>query len=100
MSDNAIIPAAPVAAAPRADVTIREATVDDIPFIDALQKAHRKQVGFMHLGTLEGKIAAREVLVAEEMRNDECGMRNEEHGDASAPQFSIPHSAFAGASGT
>jgi hypothetical protein len=50
---------------PTADVSVREATLDDIPFIDQLQKLHREGVGFMHRGTLEGKIAAREVLVAE-----------------------------------
>jgi hypothetical protein len=66
MSNNAIIPAAAAAAAPvAADVSVRQATDDDIPFIDALQKRHRKQVGFMSRGQLEGKIAAREVLVAE-----------------------------------
>jgi hypothetical protein len=57
---NAIIPI------PQIDVSVREATLDDVPFIDALQKRHRKGVGFMHRGTLEGKIKAREVLIAEE----------------------------------
>jgi len=70
MSNNAII--LPVAV-PVADVAIREATAEDIPFIDELQKRHRKQVGFMHLGTLEGKIAAREVLVAEDSRGQRVG---------------------------
>src|SRR4029453_11337614 len=51
---------------PRADVSVREATPEDIPFIDKLQKAHRKQVGFMPRGQLEGKLKAREVLIAED----------------------------------
>ena len=46
------------------DVSVRVATRADIPFMDSLQKVHRKQVGFMPSGQLEGKIKAREVLVA------------------------------------
>src|SRR5436309_5187284 len=50
--------------APRCPITIRPATMADIPFIDSLQKLHKKQVGFLHRGTLEGKIEAGHVLVA------------------------------------
>ena len=56
---NAIIPPSPL--------TIREATLADIPFIDALQKKHSRQVGWMPTKQLEGKIAAKQVLVAEEV---------------------------------
>src|SRR4051812_2882627 len=58
---------------PRADVSVREATPDDVPFIDELQKAHRKQVGFMPRGQLEGKIKAREVIVAENATGERVG---------------------------
>src|SRR4051812_47016873 len=58
---------------PRADVSVREATPDDVPFIDALQKLHAKQVGFMPRGQLEGKIKAREVIVAENSRGERVG---------------------------
>jgi N-acetylglutamate synthase-like GNAT family acetyltransferase len=51
---------------PRVSVTVREATLDDIPFIDALQKTHREQVGFMPRGQLVGKINAGDVIVAED----------------------------------
>src|SRR5687767_10398514 len=50
---------------PLANAIVREATTADIPFIDSLQKLHRKQVGFMPTGQLQGKIAKREVLIAE-----------------------------------
>ena len=49
---------------PIAPVTVRPATADDLPFIDALQKKHAKQVGWMPKQQLEQKIAAGNVLVA------------------------------------
>src|SRR5438309_8988124 len=52
--------------APRHPISIREATMADIPFIDALQKIHKPQVGFMYMETLEEKIALKHVLVAED----------------------------------
>ena len=51
---------------PRCAITIRPGTIDDLPFIDALQKMHTKQVGWMPTKTLEGKIKAGHVLIAEE----------------------------------
>src|SRR4051812_519522 len=58
---------------PKIDVSVREATLADVPFIDQLQKLHRAGVGFMHRGTLEGKIKAREVLVAEDAGGQRVG---------------------------
>ena len=49
---------------PQTDVSVREATPDDVPFIDSLQKVHRTQVGFMPAGQILGKIEAHEVIVA------------------------------------
>src|SRR5688572_2255489 len=51
--------------APRIAVTVRPGTLEDLPFIDALQKKHTKQVGFLHRATLEGKIKLGHVLIAE-----------------------------------
>ncbi|MBC7784992.1 MAG: GNAT family N-acetyltransferase [Burkholderiales bacterium] len=50
---------------PREPISIRPATMDDLPFIDQLQKKHTKQVGWMPTKQLEGKIAAGHVLIAE-----------------------------------
>lgn len=55
---NAIVPI------PRIPITIRPATIDDLPFIDALQKKNTKSVGFMQTKALEGKIRAGNILVA------------------------------------
>jgi len=49
---------------PRADVAIRPATLDDLPFIDSLQKKTTKQVGFMPRAQFEGKIKLGHALVA------------------------------------
>ena len=49
---------------PRVPISIRVATLDDLAFIDALQKKHTKQVGFMPTKQFEGKIRAGHVLVA------------------------------------
>jgi hypothetical protein len=82
---------------PRSAVSIRPAAMSDLAFIDSLQKLHAKQVGWMPTKALEQKIGAGEVLIAE-MRNDECGMRNEDRAGIAAPpassSFSIQHSAF------
>lgn len=52
--------------APRVPISIRPGTSGDIPFIDALQKAHTKQVGWMPGQQLEEKIGAGQVLLAEQ----------------------------------
>ena len=73
--------------APRCPITIRPATMADIPFIDSLQKMHKKQVGFLHRGTLEGKIEAGHVLVAWAARP--CSSRGKitgEHVQAKPPR--------------
>src|SRR6476661_3901994 len=51
--------------APRVAISIRPATMSDLPFIDSLQKLHTKQVGWMPTKQLEGKIAAGHVIIAE-----------------------------------
>jgi hypothetical protein len=51
---------------PKMPITIRPATMEDLPFIDSLQKKHTKQVGFMPTKALEGKVRLGQVLVAEE----------------------------------
>ena len=45
---SAIVPISPI------PITIRPATMDDLPFIDQLQKKHTKQVGFLHTQALNG----------------------------------------------
>jgi hypothetical protein len=49
---------------PREAITIRPGTVEDIPFLDSLQKLHTKQVGWMPTKTFEGKVKLGHVLVA------------------------------------
>src|SRR6476646_9626716 len=56
---SAIVPVA------RFAVSIRPATMSDLPFIDRLQKMHSKQVGWMPTKQLEGKISANQVLIAQ-----------------------------------
>ena len=41
---------------PRIPISIRPGTMDDIPFLDSLQKMHTKQVGWMPTAQFEGKI--------------------------------------------
>src|SRR3954453_7157996 len=53
---------------PREAITIRPGTVEDIPFLDSLQKLHTKQVGWMPTAQFEGKIRLGHVLVAEQGR--------------------------------
>src|SRR4051812_6034052 len=68
---NAIVPI------PQTDVRVREATLSDVPFIDALQKLHGEQVGFMRTSWIEEKIRAGQVLVAEEVRGQKSEVSEE-----------------------
>jgi hypothetical protein len=80
---NAIVPT------PRCAVTIRPATMDDLPFIDRLQKAQSHQVGFLHTGALEEKIRRAHVIIAEEGRRDE-GTEGQSEGAPSVPLSLCP----------
>src|SRR4051812_42358107 len=48
------------------NLAVRVATVADVPFIDSLQKAHSKQLGFFPRGQMEEYIAGGSILIAEE----------------------------------
>src|SRR4051812_13156171 len=50
---------------PKFPVSVRPATMEDLPFIDGLQKKHTKQVGFMPTKQFEGKIKLGHVIIAE-----------------------------------
>ena len=47
-------------------ITTRVATMDDLPFIDALQKKHSKQLGFFPRQQIEGYLKNGWMRVAEE----------------------------------
>jgi hypothetical protein len=55
----------PLPLAARVAITVRVATLADVPFIDGLQKKQARQVGFFPTKAIEGKIAAGQVIVAE-----------------------------------
>ncbi len=50
----------------RDDLQFRIATMDDLPFIDELQKKHTKQVGYFPTAQFKGYIEMGAVLIAEE----------------------------------
>jgi hypothetical protein len=84
MSDLAITSNQPTALAlPSVPITIRPGVMDDVPFLDSLQKLHTKQVGWMPTKQFEGKIAAGHVLVAEAASDLQL-----EDGNASEPSGS------------
>src|ERR671913_38788 len=56
-----------IALIPRTDVVIRLATSADIPFMDGLQKAHSKQLGYFPTKQFESYIDGGHVLVAESL---------------------------------
>src|SRR3954451_1949077 len=59
--------------APRVAISIRPATMEDLPFLDSLQKLHTKQVGWMPTKQLEGKIKLGHVIVAEDEQRTPVG---------------------------
>jgi N-acetylglutamate synthase-like GNAT family acetyltransferase len=58
---------------PKIDVTVRDATPADVPFIDGLQKTHARAVGFMRTSWIEAKIRAGQVIVAEDASGQPVG---------------------------
>src|SRR5688572_22596693 len=56
---------------PRVGVAIRPGTITDLPFIDRMQKANGRALGFLPTKALEGKIKLGHVLVAE--RSEQSG---------------------------
>ncbi len=75
------------------DFHIREATEADLPWIDAMQKQHGEQLGFLPMMALKGKLAKGEVLVAEGARSEERGagqMSEANAGVGLAPHSSLP----------
>jgi hypothetical protein len=84
---------------PREAIQIRPGTMADLSFVDALQKRHTKMVGWMPTGTLEGKIRAGHVLIAEEAGGgqqaagseaEEAGSRQRAAGSAEESGISLP----------
>src|SRR3954447_20911346 len=51
---------------PKIEIAIRLATMDDLPFIDALQKKHSKALGFFRRAQMEGYLRNQWMLIAEE----------------------------------
>jgi hypothetical protein len=60
--------ALPAPMAPRVPIEIRPAAMDDLSFIDSLQKMHTKMVGWMPRKQLEEKIGRGQVIVARASR--------------------------------
>lgn len=52
---------------PKVELSFRLATMDDLPWMDRLQKMHSKQLGFFRRQQFEGYIAMGGVLIAEEV---------------------------------
>jgi N-acetylglutamate synthase-like GNAT family acetyltransferase len=66
MSDLNISNVPAVLPSPRAAVSVRAATLDDLPFIDGLQKQHTRQVGWMPTHALDEKLRRGHVIIAED----------------------------------
>ena len=70
MNDTQIIPVSKERAVtllvPRADVRVRVATMDDVPFMDGLQKQHSRQLGYFPTKQFEGYVEMGGILIAED----------------------------------
>jgi len=60
---------------PRVPITIRTATEDDIPAIDALHKKHNRMMGFLTMQALRSYVSGGHVIVAEGGEERESGSR-------------------------
>jgi hypothetical protein len=72
-------------------ITVREATLKDVPFIDALQRKHARMVGWFPKGQIEGCIKAGNVVIAEQRHEGTPGIEARRHeGEATPPHHSVP----------
>ncbi len=78
--------------APRIEgaISIRVATLADVPFMDSLQKQHTKQVGYFPTKQFEGYIAMGGVLIAEQG----SGFGVQGSGNADAAPNALPRSSL------
>ena len=77
---------------PRVGIRIREGTREDVAFIDRMQKAHSRELGFLPLMAIEGKIKLGQVLIAEVDSRQRAEDRKDEdsgHGAGSASSSSL-----------
>lgn len=77
---------------PAQPISIRVATENDVPFIDALQKAHTKMVGWMPMQQLQNYVAKKYVLIAEGVHHGEHRGHGENDGLTTGPGDSTPNS--------
>ena len=75
---------------PRLPVAVRVGTMDDLPFIDRLQKAHSKELGFLPRMALEGKVKLGQVLIAEVVGDEGQGVRGENAALTASPSSLLP----------
>ncbi len=78
----------------RCELRVREATPNDLPFIDSLQKMHSHMVGWMPMKQLEKYVADGNILVAEEVG----GQDQKTRGQAEDSISSSPGSSSLGSS--
>jgi hypothetical protein len=62
---------------PRCPINVRVATMDDLDFIDGLQKMHTHMVGWFPKKQIQANIEAGNVLIAEEGRDEETERRRD-----------------------
>src|SRR5688572_30043655 len=83
---NAIVPI------PRSEIAIRTATMEDLPFLDSLQKQYNKALGFFPRAQMEGYVRSGWVLVAEQGRDGETERRRDEVRGGASSTPSLRHS--------
>jgi hypothetical protein len=82
-------PSGLLAVSPRREVSIRIAAMSDLPFLDAMQKANGKALGYFPTKQFEGYIAGGHVLVAESVGSRQYAVGSEE---GATDDVSSPHS--------
>ena len=74
----------------RQPIAIRAGTSADLPFIDRLQKQQSREVGFLPMMALEGKVKLGQVLIAEKLRVESREWRVEEREDGESSALNSP----------
>jgi hypothetical protein len=70
---------------PRVGIAVRVGTMDDLPLVDRLQKQHSRELGFLPMQALIGKIELGQVLVAEVVGGCSLVVDGPDHGVSHQP---------------
>ncbi|MEM1013264.1 MAG: hypothetical protein AAGI46_13725 [Planctomycetota bacterium] len=85
---------------PSCALSFRQGALEDIPFMDALQKEQRHAVGFFRYQQFVDHIEAGGVLIAESLKQEAKSLKDQSGVDSESSSFKLPSSSFPSSAST